>query len=94
MDTGPNDLQNAPELFSFTTVDSTIVVGRLRSKALQTYRIEYFSNLSFNASTYLEAETFLEVESVTTDALVSPRLRVARPGVWRASGRAGGAVRG
>jgi CSLREA domain-containing protein len=67
-DTGPNNLQNFPLLTSATSEGSnTSVHGTLNSTASTTYRIEYFSNATCDASGNGEGRTFLGFDTVTTD---------------------------
>ncbi|TXH81226.1 DUF4347 domain-containing protein, partial [Thauera aminoaromatica] len=68
-DTGANNLQNYPEIGSVvSTGGNTTVTGTLRSNASTTYRLEFFSSPSGDASGYGEGQTWLGATSVTTDA--------------------------
>ncbi len=66
-DTGANDLQNFPVI---NTADSGtgLVSATLDSTASTTFRIEFFSNTSFEPSGHGEGETFLGFTDVMTDA--------------------------
>jgi hypothetical protein len=80
-DTGPNNLQNFPELTSVAAVaGGTKIEGTLNSTPEETFLVDFYSNvagtLSFNgnpypacdASGYGEGETYLGTTSVTIDA--------------------------
>jgi hypothetical protein len=68
-DTGPNNLQNYPEIGSVvSTGGNTTVTGTLRSNASTTYRLEFFSSPSGDASGHGEGQTWLGATTVTTDA--------------------------
>jgi CSLREA domain-containing protein len=68
-DTGPNELQNFPELTSATSSGGgTTVQGMLNSTAKTTFRIEFFSSPSCDPSGFGEGKNFLGSQSVTTDA--------------------------
>ena len=51
-----------------STGGNTTVTGTLRSNASTTYRLEFFSSPSGDASGYGEGQTWLGATSVTTDA--------------------------
>ena len=64
-DSGPNNLQNFPEIDSATSTDTkTTVEGGLNSLANRTFRIQFFANPSVNGA---EGKTFLGQKDVTTD---------------------------
>ncbi|MEZ5652839.1 MAG: DUF4347 domain-containing protein [Burkholderiaceae bacterium] len=68
-DTGPNDYQNYPVLgIANTSGGNTRVTGSLNSSPSTTYRIEFFSSVTGDASGTGEAETYLGATGVTTDA--------------------------
>ncbi|MCI0748111.1 MAG: right-handed parallel beta-helix repeat-containing protein [Verrucomicrobia subdivision 3 bacterium] len=68
-DTGPNDLQNFPELTSaITTACKTSVSGRLRSSPQADFDIEFFVNDASNATTNAQGKTYLGSIRVTTDS--------------------------
>jgi hypothetical protein len=68
-DTGPNNLQNFPELSSAKkTGDETTIKGTLNSTAGTTFTIQVFSSLEKDASGHGEGKKFLGQKSVTTDA--------------------------
>src|SRR5205807_8631857 len=67
-DTGPNNLQNFPVFNSaVSSGGSTAIHGTLNSTASTTFRVEFFSNPSCDASGNGEGQTFLGASSVTTD---------------------------
>jgi protocatechuate 3,4-dioxygenase beta subunit len=67
-DTGPNTLQNKPNLTSATTTGTRITVkGTLGSKPNRTFTIRYFANRASEPRGY-EGRTFLGLGSVKTDA--------------------------
>lgn len=69
-DTGPNGLQNSPELMLVGTVGGLArVTGTLDSRPNTTYRIEFFTSTAADSSGFGEGETFQTGYSdVTTDA--------------------------
>ena len=68
-DTGPNALQNFPDLTSVTTnAVETIVEGALDSTPNTTFRIEFFSNSVCDSSGHGEGEIFLGSRDVTTNS--------------------------
>ena len=67
-DTGPNDLQNFPELISAVMATNTVVSGQLRSVPNEVFRIEVFVNQSCNTpGGNGEGQQFLGSFLVTTD---------------------------
>ncbi|MBX3680413.1 MAG: DUF4347 domain-containing protein, partial [Rhodocyclaceae bacterium] len=69
-DTGANELQNFPMLYSAVTTGAAIAIrGAIDSKANTTYRLEFYSNPkgSEDASGYGEGRVFLFATTVTTD---------------------------
>lgn len=65
----PNNLQNYPEIGSVvSTGGNTTITGILRSNASTTYRLEFFSSPSGDASGHGEGQTWLGATTVTTDA--------------------------
>ena len=81
-DTGANTLQNFPVLSGAATTGSQITIaGTLNSTASRSYRIEFFSSSSADASGYGEGQQYLGFTTVTTDgsgnASFSPTLTVA-----------------
>lgn len=80
-DTGPNELQNYPELTGAVTGTSTFVGGRLDSEESTSYRIEVFANSTADASGYGEGETFLGAFTVTTDANGEAQFGAALAGI-------------
>ena len=63
-DTGPNNLQNFPEL-TFATTGR--VEGMLNSIPNTTFRLEFFGNSACDPSGFGEGENFLGATTVTTD---------------------------
>jgi len=81
-DTGPNNLQNYPDLTSASSNGiSTTVKGTLNSKASTKFRIEFFANDQCDPSGHGGGETFLGATSVTTNstcvATINARLQAA-----------------
>jgi hypothetical protein len=69
LDTGPNLLQNFPELTSVTGNGvSTTIVGTLDSQPSTTYRVEFFSSPIFNGTASRQGQTYLGFADVTTNA--------------------------
>ena len=68
-DTGANDLQNFPVLFDpAQNGDNTLTVnGTLRSKAKDTYTIDFYSSQTTDPSNYGEGENYLGSVSTTTN---------------------------
>ncbi|HNL77273.1 MAG TPA: DUF4347 domain-containing protein, partial [Accumulibacter sp.] len=70
-DSGANDLQNFPVLYTAATTGSTLAVkGAIDSTANTTFRLEFFNNPlgSEDATGYGEGKIFLFAVDVTTDA--------------------------
>jgi CSLREA domain-containing protein len=68
-DTGPNNLQNFPDLTSVTAGGAgTTVQGTLDTEANQAYRLEFFANSACDASGNGEGQTFLGSRNVKTTA--------------------------
>ena len=67
-DSGANNLQNFPVLTSAETNGSQItIIGTLNSTPSTSFRIEFFSNVTGDASGYGEGQTLIGVYDVTTD---------------------------
>jgi CSLREA domain-containing protein len=67
-DTGPNNLQNAPEMSSLTVEDGqTIVTGNLRSKPNTAFRLEFFLTDAGQGLDPREGERFIGATMVRTD---------------------------
>ena len=80
-DSGTNDLQNFPVLATaFSNNTSTSITGQLNSAANSSYRIEFFSNSSCDASNNGEGEKFLGATNVTTNALGNANIAAAFQG--------------
>ncbi|MEG3874222.1 S8 family serine peptidase [Microcoleus sp. Z1_B5] len=68
-DTGPNNLQNFPELTSaISSGGNTTIKGKINSTPNTNLRVEFFSNQNTDASGYGEGEKFLGFQNVTTDS--------------------------
>lgn len=68
-DTGPNNLQNYPELTAMSSGSgNTTIQGTLNSTANTTFKLEFFSNATCNATGFGEGQTFLGSHQVTTGA--------------------------
>lgn len=68
-DTGPNNLQNFPDLTSVTAGGAgTTVQGTLDTEANKAYRLEFFANSACDASGAGEGQTFLGSKNVKTTA--------------------------
>lgn len=79
-DTGPNNLQNFPELASATSSGgSTTIQGTLNSNANRTFRIEFFANTECDPSGYGEGERFIGFTNVTTDGNGDASFNVTLP---------------
>ncbi len=80
-DGGANNLQNFPVLTSAVVGgSSTSVRGTLNSTASATFRIEFFSNASCDASGNGEGQTYLGFVSATTDAGGNATFTATLPG--------------
>ena len=79
-DTGPNNLQNHPVITDVNVVGgSATIIGTLDSTPSTTFRLEFFSASSADATGYGEGETFLGSTEVTTDAAGSASFNVVFP---------------
>jgi titin len=68
-DTGPNNLQNYPELTSFTSdVSSTSIQGTLNSSPNTNFDLEFYSSPNCHSSGHGPGKTFIGTSSVITDA--------------------------
>ena len=67
-DPGPNNLQNFPVLTSAVLGTATTVSGTLNSTASTVFRIEFFANVSADASGAGEGLNFIGATNVTTNA--------------------------
>lgn len=80
VDTGPNNLQNFPELTSATSSGgSTTIQGTLNSTANTTFRVEFFANTECDPSGYGEGERFIGFTNVTTDGNGDASFNVTLP---------------
>ncbi len=69
-DSGPNILQNTPQLTGATTTSSgTTIRGTLQSTPGQVYTLEFFASSAADPSGHGEGQTFLGSLNVTTDAV-------------------------
>lgn len=68
-DTGPNNLQNYPEVTSVSSAGGiTSIAGTLNSVANVTYRLEFFANNPADSSGFGEGQSFIGTTNVTTGA--------------------------
>jgi CSLREA domain-containing protein len=68
-DTGPNGLQNFPELTGATTDGTDLVVqGQLDSTALGTFRLEFFAGAACDATGYGEGADYIGTADVVADS--------------------------
>ena len=88
-DSGANNLQNSPVLFvASSTGGNTVITGSLNSTASTTFRIEFFSNPTGDASGQGEGQTYLGFTTVTTDASGFASFNTTLTGVAVATGYA------
>ncbi|MBI1743488.1 hypothetical protein HYR54_10550 [Candidatus Acetothermia bacterium] len=67
-DSGPNNLQNFPDLTSATSDGNGLTItGGMNTLANTTIRIEFFVNTTCHSSGYGQGEKFIGSKSVTTD---------------------------
>ena len=67
-DTGPNELQNFPDLFTAYESGSGVTIeGALNSIANTQFMVEFFANGECDPSGYGEGETLIGVATVVTD---------------------------
>ncbi len=67
-DTGPNDLQNYPEISSVLAAGNAAVQASLNSTPNSSFTLEFFSNEACDDSGFGEGQTPLGTASVVTDA--------------------------
>lgn len=68
LDTGPNNLQNFPDLSTAVTSGQAIAIeGVLKSSFSKAYRIEFFANTACDGSDHGEGEMFLGATEVMTN---------------------------
>lgn len=79
-DTGPNNLQNFPEISLFHSGTSTRVAGTLNGLANTTFTLEFFANAVADPSGYGEGQRFLGSAVVSTDAGGNASFDVTLPG--------------
>jgi parallel beta-helix repeat protein len=67
-DTGPNELQNYPQLVApvFNANGTVTVQGSLNSEPLRNYRIDFYYSSNADPSTYGEGENFIGSKNVST----------------------------
>src|SRR5205814_96998 len=66
---GPNDLENFPDLTSAVTANGTTTVrGTIDGAPRTSYQVQFFSSPSADASGYGEGQIYLGETSVTTGA--------------------------
>jgi len=68
-DTGPNQLQNAPELTATETATGVNVNGKLHSTPGTSFRLEFFSSCTRNSQNIAGGEKFLGAFDVTTSSM-------------------------
>jgi parallel beta-helix repeat protein len=79
-DTGPNNLQNWPELSKATSdVASTTITGRLDSTPSTTFRLEFFSSSVVDPSGNGEGEIYLGFDTVTTNGGGNVNFNIVMP---------------
>jgi parallel beta-helix repeat protein len=75
-DTGPNNLQNFPEVTSFQTAGgNTVINGELHSAASSTFTLQFFGDLEGNPH-----QKLLNTQSVTTDTSGFANWQFSYPG--------------
>jgi CSLREA domain-containing protein len=80
LDSGVNDLQNAPVLTSARNLGTTTIIeGTLNSRSNSTFRIEVFSNPTCHTSGYGEGRTFIAAANATTDASGNAAFLISHP---------------
>jgi CSLREA domain-containing protein len=67
-DTGPNNLQNFPELATATVGASRRITGTIKSAASQLYILEFFASDDPDASGFGEGQRYVTTTAVTTNA--------------------------
>jgi hypothetical protein len=81
-DTGPNNLQNFPVLTNVTsTAGNTVITGTLNSTAAASFRIEFFSSDTLDASGFGEGRTLLGSSTATTNAAGDATVVFTTPGL-------------
>lgn len=79
-DTGPNNLQNYPEVTSVSSAGGiTSIAGTLNSVANVTYRLEFFANNPADPSGFGEGQSFVGTTNVTTGANCNASFNVNVP---------------
>lgn len=81
---GPNNFQNHPVL-NFAAFDLRAIAGSILAQPLSSYRIEFFSSNSVDASGYGEGERFVGFTTVTTDTAGLGTFYVTVPGTLSAT---------
>ena len=81
-DAGPNGLQNFPVLASaIPSGGNTTIAGSLNSSAGTTFRIEFFSSPTADASGYGEGQAYLGAATATTDGSGNASINATLTGV-------------
>jgi CSLREA domain-containing protein len=81
-DSGTNGLQNYPVLANvYSSGGNTTILGAFNSNANTTYRIEFFSSPTADASGYGEGQVYLGFTSVTTDGSGNATINTTLTGV-------------
>lgn len=80
LDTGPNNLQNFPELTAASSFGSdTIIEGTLNSTANTSFTVQFFSNPACNTSDNREGKIFIGSTTVMTDSSGNASINAALP---------------
>ena len=81
-DTGPNNLQNYPDLTSAnSTLSGTSITGTLNSSPNTMYSIYFFSDITCDPSGYGEGRTFIGSANITTDGTGNAGINLTVPGI-------------
>jgi Astacin (Peptidase family M12A) len=76
-DTGPNQLQNYPVLTSANS--GAVIVGTLNSVANKSYRVDFYSSPTADASGFGEGQTWIGATTLTTDGSGNASFNVDLP---------------
>ena len=88
-DTGPNELQNFPVLSSaLNSGGNTVITGTLNSTANTTFTLDFYSNVTGDASGYGEGQTYLGSATTSTNASGNASFSATLTGVGVANGSA------
>ena len=82
VDSGANGLQNFPVLFNaVSSAGNSTITGNFNSNAGTTYRIEFFSSPTADATGHGEGQTYLGFATVTTDGSGNATINTTLTGV-------------